>query len=135
MTERFLTVAGAPPLVSPSAYKNVSDWRRSELEKEANLSAGVVKNGLTNASNIIASSSGIPKYANGVGASQSVGAGWRGGNGDAVFQAPEFYSPLYLTSNLNLPRDRASINSWCRSFFAFNPIVQNAIQLHSTYPI
>src|SRR4029077_6329658 len=35
----------------------------------------------------------------------------------------------------NLPRDRATINAWCRSFFALDPIVQNAIGLHSTYPL
>ena len=34
-----------------------------------------------------------------------------------------------------LPRDRATINAWCRAYYALNPIVHNAIQLHSTYPI
>jgi hypothetical protein len=48
---------------------------------------------------------------------------------------PEVYSPLWLNSNLNLPRDRATINAWNRSFYALNPIVHNAINLHSTYPI
>lgn len=36
---------------------------------------------------------------------------------------------------MSLPRDRATINAWCRSFFALNPFVHNAISLHSTYPI
>src|SRR5690606_16500824 len=57
------------------------------------------------------------------------------GPNDTGRQIPEVYSPLWLNSNLNLPRDRATINSWSRSFFALNPIVQNAISLHSTYPI
>jgi hypothetical protein len=48
---------------------------------------------------------------------------------------PEIYSPLWLNSNMNLPRDRATINAWCRTYFALNPIVKNAISLHSTYPI
>lgn len=60
--------------------------------------------------------------------------GWRGSN-DSVQQMPEIYSPLWLNSNLSLPRDRTTINAWCRSFFALNPIVHNAITLHSTYPI
>lgn len=64
----------------------------------------------------------------------SGGGGYRGNN-DTVRQAPEVYSPLWLNSNLSLPRDRATINAWSRSFFALNPIVNNAISLHSTYPI
>jgi hypothetical protein len=62
------------------------------------------------------------------------GSGWRGSN-DSSRQIPEVYSPLWLNSNLNLPRDRPTINAWSRSFFALNPIVHNAITLHSTYPI
>lgn len=65
----------------------------------------------------------------------SVGGMFRGIHGDSVKQTPEVYSPLWLNSNLNLPRDRATINAWCRSFFALNPFVHNAISLHSTYPI
>jgi len=61
-------------------------------------------------------------------------SGWRGMT-STTRQIPEVYSPLWLNSNLNLPRDRATINAWCRTFFALNPIVQNAITLHSTYPI
>lgn len=68
------------------------------------------------------------------GAGGAGGSGFRGAGG-TVRQTPELYSPLWLNSNLNLPRDRATINAWCRSFFALNPIVQNAITLHSTYPI
>ena len=68
------------------------------------------------------------------GMGSNIGSAWRGSN-DTGRQVPEVYSPLWLNSNLNLPRDRATINSWSRSFFALNPIVQNAISLHSTYPI
>jgi hypothetical protein len=64
-----------------------------------------------------------------------VGGMFRGIHGDSVKQTPEVYSPLWLNSNLNLPRDRATINAWCRSFFALNPFVHNAVSLHSTYPI
>ena len=49
--------------------------------------------------------------------------------------APEVYSPLFTMANLNLPRDRITINAWCRNFFDLHPIVRNAITLHATYPI
>ena len=64
----------------------------------------------------------------------SSGSGWRGSN-DSARQVPDVYSPIWLNSNLSLPRDRPTINAWSRSFFALNPIVHNAISLHSTYPI
>lgn len=57
------------------------------------------------------------------------------GAGDTLMQTPEIYSPLWLTSNLSLPRDRQTVNAWCRQFYKINPLVQNAISLHSTYPI
>lgn len=48
---------------------------------------------------------------------------------------PELYSPLYLTANLMLPRDRITANAWNRAFYEMNPLVRNAINLHATYPI
>lgn len=48
---------------------------------------------------------------------------------------PEIYSPLFLTQNLQLPRDRITANAWNRAFYETNPIVRNAINLHATYPI
>jgi hypothetical protein len=78
---------------------------------------------------------GMYKMAEGLGGGVShSGSGWRGTN-STTRQIPEVYSPLWLNSNLNLPRDRPTINAWSRSFFALNPIVHNAINLHSTYPI
>lgn len=49
--------------------------------------------------------------------------------------APEVYSPLFVMANLNLPRDRITVNAWCRNFFDLHPLVRNAITLHATYPI
>lgn len=49
--------------------------------------------------------------------------------------APEVYSPLFTMANLNLPRDRITVNAWVRNFFQLHPIVRNAITLHATYPI
>lgn len=70
----------------------------------------------------------------GMGPGGGSGNGWRGSN-DAARQIPETYSPLWLGSNLNLPRDHKTINMWARSFFSLNPIVHNSISLHATYPI
>lgn len=56
----------------------------------------------------------------------------RGGTSRIV---PEIYSPLYQFANLNLPRDRPTMNAWNRAFYQTNPYVKNAISLHATYPI
>jgi len=68
----------------------------------------------------------------------SIGGG--GGGGSTSFSgvdrlAPEIYSPLFTMANLNLPRDRITVNAWLRNFFDLHPIVRNAITLHATYPI
>lgn len=68
------------------------------------------------------------------GSGSSTGTSWRG-NSDVARQGPEIYSPLWLTSNTHLPRDRGTMNAWCRAFFALHPIVNNAVSLHATYPI
>jgi len=49
--------------------------------------------------------------------------------------APEIYSPLFQISNLNLPRDRITMNAWNRIFYDTHPIVRNAINLHASFPI
>lgn len=130
------------PPVSPSMYKAVSEYRRGVLEgevKQGHFRDGTAgnqpENALTSASYAVA---GVSKF----GQSFDFGSGaptannsFKGSVGNSVAQQPEVYSPLWLLSNMNLPRDRATMNAWCRSFYALNPIVQNAINLHSTYPI
>jgi len=136
--------------ISNDMARGVSQERRSELEEE--LSSGQFRekgsfpksrftsgedfdknNMLATQAGVVAhSGKGLIKLANAGGG--GAGSGWRGSN-DSSRQAPEVYSPLWLNSNLNLPRDRATINAWSRSFFALNPIVHNAVTLHSTYPI
>jgi len=147
-SEQFLEARSAPPPVTPQMYKAVSSFRRDGLENEVlegkfrepgvNSSQYTNLLGKTGAGNVTGSGSGIRKNAQfsdlSSSSSGSTGAGWRGPGGTSR-QTPEMYSPLWLNSNLNLPRDKATINAWCRSFFALNPFVQNAISLHSTYPI
>lgn len=126
------------PQVSALMANSVSQFRKDALSVE--VEQGLFKDGstptgvqkkyeFTDASNV-ASSIGLKKQ----GQILSSGGGFRG-NGDTQKQIQEVYSPLWLSSNLNLPRDRATINAWCRAFFALNPFVHNAISLHSTYPI
>jgi hypothetical protein len=57
------------------------------------------------------------------------------GSGDTVRQAPEVYSPLFQIANLQLPRDRITMNAWNRNFYDTHPLVHNCINLHATYPI
>ena len=54
---------------------------------------------------------------------------------DTVRQAPEVYSPLFQIANLQLPRDRITMNAWNRNFYDTHPLVHNCINLHATYPI
>lgn len=68
-----------------------------------------------------ASSGAIPSHVAGTSSINAIG--------------PELYSPLYLTANLMLPRDRITANAWNRAFYETNPLVRNAINLHATYPI
>lgn len=115
---------------SPNVVKSVSQHRRQTLEEEFEATA----NGLDNPfaptrAGYVTVARGLKKEA-----SAPVGGGYRGA-GNTVRQGPDIYSPLWLDSNLNLPRDRATMNAWSRAFFALNGIVQNAILLHSTYPI
>lgn len=48
---------------------------------------------------------------------------------------PDVYSPLFQLSNLNLPRDRVTMNAWNRVFYDTHPVVRNAINLHASFPI
>lgn len=63
------------------------------------------------------------------------GVGAMMGRGDSTHLMPSLYSPLWLTANLQLPRDRITANAWNRAFYETNPFVRNAINLHATYPI
>jgi hypothetical protein len=137
-SDSYLSGKNDVPQVSAIMADAVSLTRKEVLGKE--IEKGVFREGtrkvtpeneLTINSNVT-SSVGVNKFAQVVSGGSG---GFRGGMGDTVKQGPEVYSPLWLNSNLNLPRDRATINAWCRSFYALNPFVHNAINLHSTYPI
>lgn len=59
----------------------------------------------------------------------------RSTSGNTIRQAPEVYSPLFQIANLQLPRDRITMNAWNRNFYDTHPLVHNCINLHATYPI
>lgn len=146
-------ISGTPEITN-RMVKSISDQRRDIMELQ--LEAGEYREGnsgwepsprqdnsekpikmvQTHMGVVSHSGKGLYRMASGTptGNVSSMSSGWRGGN-DSTRQVPEVYSPLWLNSNLNLPRDRPTINAWARSFFALNPIVHNAITLHSTYPI
>ncbi len=149
-TERFLGNRHSAPVASDHMSKVVSQYRREIMQEEVargdfrekgstgyDLPRGYEENIKTSASNVVSNYSGFRKFGTSFspGAGTGAGAGSYRGSGGSLRQIPEIYSPLWLNSNLNLPRDRATINAWSRAFFALNPIVHNAISLHSTYPI
>src|SRR5258708_15913929 len=136
--ENLMRKSASPPPITNTMVKSVSEERRVMLEAEVNQGLyrdgnGSMGSDLTPAS-FVTSSIGMKKSAQVVNGSQQASSGWQGSS-NTLRQTPEVYSPLWLNSNLNLPRDRATINAWCRSFYALEPFVQNAINLHSTYPI
>jgi hypothetical protein len=137
-SDQYLGSRSTIPQVSSLMSKSVSDIRRQGIASEVDQglfrdgSGPTVKEDGFTLNGRVVSSVGVNKFAQVV---SSGGGSFRGGSGDTVKQTPEVYSPLWLNSNLNLPRDRATINAWCRSFYALNPFVHNAINLHSTYPI
>jgi len=142
-SDQYMDKRSTVPQVSAIMAQGVSKERRAILSDEVDQGAfrdgsgptysqRVAENLETANARVVASVGGFKKNAQVV---SSVGGMFRGIHGDSVKQTPEVYSPLWLNSNLNLPRDRATINAWCRSFYALNPFVHNAINLHSTYPI
>lgn len=135
-SEQFLNAKkGLPPEISPFLYKHVSQYRKEGLEQEM-LSGKFREVGAQPEQlGMVKTTAGLVHRVKSAALSADPsGDNWRG-NGNTVKQLPEVYSPLWLNSNLNFPRDRATVNAWCRSYFALNPIVRNAISLHSTYPI
>jgi hypothetical protein len=133
---KFSSGSSDLPNVTPRMTSSVSQYRRGTLESE--YQKGLYRQGsevfsqASDKSYLANIAKGIRKTASFT--DGSTNGGW-GGAGGSVRQMGEVYSPLWLYSHLNLPRDRATINAWSRAYFALNPMVHNAISLHSTYPI
>jgi len=126
------------PTADQAIPEGISDHRAEELIRgttahggEAGPTPVVVYSNSYKRSQEIRESYGLNKTA---GISISDGSRM-GATGSTVRQAPEVYSPLFQIANLQLPRDRITMNAWNRNFYDTHPLVHNCINLHSTYPI
>lgn len=131
-----------PNLDDGQFNQNVSENRRENLiratgqvSKDGNDPGPVLLH-----SNSFKSTQAIKQSFNKTAAFSSAGVGGSGsasfgGQGGTVRQAPEVYSPLFQIANLQLPRDRITMNAWNRNFYDTHPLVHNCINLHATYPI
>lgn len=115
------------PFISPESGSKLSDYRKSELTSQ--IDSGMLKEGSqafrSNSLNGYIKTASVAESALPIGSSikkhgQVAASGNYRGSNDTVNQAPSIYSPLWNDSNLSLPRDKATINAWCRNFFALN---------------
>lgn len=129
----------APPVIQNASADSDSlirsEWRTSNGGKVINGDSDNAIGAIANSHSYRMKMASLEKDASVLSGVGSVGAA--GSSTGAYFDrlSPEIYSPLFTMANLNLPRDRITINAWCRNFFQLHPIVRNAITLHATYPI
>ncbi len=109
---------------SPETLKKLSDVRRGEIRE--------IKDPYNKQAS---SKSGNPVVGVGMKKKADFGLTNSGPSRGVDRAIPEIYSPLFQVANLNLPRDRMTMNAWNRNFFDTHPIVRNAITLHASYPI
>ena len=124
-TDRPATPQGE---ISKFAASQVSEMRRAEITNAVNSREAKASD--SKASATIAHSPSFKKTAS---ISSPQGPLTTSTKNDTM--SPEVFSPLFLLANLNLPRDRVTMNAWNRIYYDTNPIVRNAINLHSSYPI
>lgn len=110
----------------PASLKKLSEVRRAQIHDAVMKKTG----NQDSPSTVVGVGSGIKKQAD-----FNLGPTNSGMGGGVDRLMPEIYSPLFQMANLNLPRDRMTMNAWNRVFTDTHPIVKNAITLHSTYPI
>jgi len=119
--------------LSPHRREKLSEERQTILVKPKKNATGAGDDDHT-----------MPKSASAsTGKLASIGGNYKfgiAGGGDTVSATsvrtmPRVYSPLFELSNLQLPRDRRTLNAWCRHFYATHPLVRNCISLHATFPI
>lgn len=114
--------------LSKQAYSGLSDFRRAEIKNIVDQMDGIRQQ--SNHPAAIAHSTLWKKHASLGGA----GAIPRAASHTEIL-GPEVYSPLFQIANLNLPRDRVTMNAWNRIFYDTHPLVRNAINLHASFPI
>lgn len=137
-SEQYLKQRSGLPEITPNMAKAVSAQRREMLEQE--MEDGHFKSYAKEDNKNTSTKLGLVTYSSTkkTAASGNTGVGMTGnyrGQGGSLVQNPNFYHPLLSNSKMNLPRDKAAINAWSRIYVETNGVVQNAVTLHSTYPI
>jgi hypothetical protein len=121
------------------ALKNVSDFRRDMMLGSGSIGSGSSSSSVVPAvvySQSYKAAQAMRESFSKTGGVSGVGSNYgRGGGASTVHQGPEVYSPLFQMANLQLPRDRITMNAWNRNFYDTHPLVRNCINLHATYPI
>ena len=118
--------------ISKNAAGEVSEYRRAQINDAANKA--IEKQESQAAASIVFSSSFKKESLNKLG---SIVTPMNAPNTATSTErmAPEIYSPLFQLANLNLPRDRITMNAWNRIYYDTHPLVRNAINLHASFPI
>jgi len=117
-----------PTTISKKAAGSLSEVRRAQITDATNKQFDAEAN--SSVVGAVAHSPGFRKSASIVSPMPGPTV-----TGTSDRMSPEIYSPLFQLANLNLPRDRVTMNAWNRVFYDTMPIVRNAINLHASYPI
>jgi hypothetical protein len=121
-----------PLVVSDHRKESLTRGTSSSNQNSENISPLIVYSSSYKQSQEFRKNAGLNKTATSSTTNQNFGFG---GSSGTVRQAPEIYSPLFQIANLQLPRDRITMNAWNRNFYDTHPLVHNCINLHATYPI
>ena len=123
-----------PTTITKKAADSISEIRRAQITDATNKVLDREES--TRISGAVAHSPGFRKGASYM-RTASIASPMPGPQvtGTSERMAPEVYSPLFQLANLNLPRDRVTMNAWNRVFYDTHPIVRNSINLHASYPI
>jgi hypothetical protein len=119
--------------ISEAALRSLGPERRAQVEEEILKKSAVGGDSRIALGTAVAA--GRQSLIKTAAASELGGQLHIAGRGNTTNMMPNLYSPLFLTANLQLPRDRITANAWNRAFYETNPLVRNAINLHATYPI
>jgi hypothetical protein len=124
-----------PTKINKQAASLVSDIRRAQISSVVNSSTDALENSSVTGSVVHSKNFKKAQFDAIKNASITSPMGSPTSSSHTEMMGPEIYSPLFQISNLNLPRDRVTMNAWNRIFYDTHPIVRNAINLHASFPI
>jgi hypothetical protein len=124
-----------PTKISKKAADSISEVRRAQISDATNQQMDALEN--NNIHGSVAHSPSFRKNSLNLIKNASIASPMSSPSlsGTTDRMSPEIYSPLFQLANLNLPRDRVTMNAWNRVFYDTHPVVRNAINLHASYPI